>query len=109
MSMSLAFKNISLNKKDQIAITVISIGFLWIMLLVVAASPQSFMKYQIGEPISTDPLTKINIVLNFGDQITVNETENTAEINPLMALFTVLSGCMGFILNRLYEWSKSKK
>lgn len=107
--MSLDFKKISFNKKDQIAITVISIGFLWIMLLVAVASPQSFMKYQIGEEFPSEPPTEISIVLNFGDQITVNKAENSAEINPLMALLTILSGCMGFVLSRLYEWSKSKK
>lgn len=107
--MSLNYKSISLNNKEWTAITVISIGFLWITLLFVAASPQSLMKLQIGEPFPTEPPTEITIVLNFGDQIIVNEAENTAVVNPLMALLTVLSGCLGFVLSRLYEWYKSKK
>ena len=74
----------------------------------VAASPQSLMKLQIGEPFPTEPPTEITIVLNFGDQITVNEAENTAVVNPLMALLTVLSGCLGFVLSWLYERYKSK-
>jgi len=107
--MSLNFKSFSLNKKEQIAISVISIGFLWTMLLFAAASPQSLMKLQIGEPFPTEPPTEIHIVLNFGDQITINEAENTAVVNPLMALLTILGGCMGFILTRIYNWLKSKK
>ncbi len=100
------------DNKDYLAYFAVMMFALWFMIMIAAVNAPNMMKLQIGEEFPERQPIEIIIELKGEYKLDIHYTDDgtrVGTIDPSYPISGIISGLTLFLLNRLYNWWKSKK